>query len=438
MQRESEGFTRRDVTMPQLGMAQDTGRIVAWLKAQGDAVAKGDVLFEVETDKATMEVEAQASGYLTSIAAGEGDDVPVGQVIARISDSAEDDAPPPAKDKAEAPAQEDDALPEGRAVTMPQLGMAQDSGILVAWLKEPGDAVSADDPLFEVETDKSTMEVPAGADGFLAATLAQDGDAVPVGQTVAIISNDKPDAPVARSVADAAPAPAAPAEAKAPPPAPRETPKPAPAPAPGGRILASPKARRLALEQGLDLARLAEAGHPQPYHVRDLDTLRAMPAKAAGPSLQGAAPARHATAQVPDDGFAAFANWAAEAHGLTDAKALLAGLAASCLRAAGADATCVAIERRGTRQAYSVGGLGLSDVTATDNAPHLILRDLRGSAVRSVTLGPEDVPVLTLMTQGDGLTVTLECPADALDGAAALTLLSEFADRLHQPLRALL
>ena len=89
---------RHDVTMPQLGMAQDAGRIVAWLKAAGDTVAKGDALFEVETDKATMEVEAQASGFLTGITAQEGEDVPVGAVIARISDSAEDDSPTPAPD----------------------------------------------------------------------------------------------------------------------------------------------------------------------------------------------------------------------------------------------------------------------------------------------------------------------------------------------------
>ena len=58
-----------DVTMPQLGMAQDAGKIVAWLKSPGDKVAKGDALFEVETDKATMEVEAQAAGYLTGVVA---------------------------------------------------------------------------------------------------------------------------------------------------------------------------------------------------------------------------------------------------------------------------------------------------------------------------------------------------------------------------------
>ena len=82
---------QRDVTMPQLGMAQDAGKIVSWLKAPGDAVAKGDALFEVETDKATMEVEAQAAGFLTGVSASEGEDVPVGAIIARISESAEDD-----------------------------------------------------------------------------------------------------------------------------------------------------------------------------------------------------------------------------------------------------------------------------------------------------------------------------------------------------------
>ncbi|PXW63906.1 biotin-dependent enzyme, partial [Loktanella sp. PT4BL] len=77
-----------DVIMPALGMAQETGLIVAWHKQPGDAVAKGDILFEVETDKATMEVEAAADGFLTDVAAGEGTDVPVGNVIAKISDSA--------------------------------------------------------------------------------------------------------------------------------------------------------------------------------------------------------------------------------------------------------------------------------------------------------------------------------------------------------------
>ncbi|HEV8688346.1 MAG TPA: dihydrolipoamide acetyltransferase family protein [Gaiellaceae bacterium] len=73
-----------DVIMPALGMAQETGKIVRWLKAEGDTVAKGEPLMEVETDKVTVDVEAPADGRLAAVAAGEGEDVPVGQTIALI------------------------------------------------------------------------------------------------------------------------------------------------------------------------------------------------------------------------------------------------------------------------------------------------------------------------------------------------------------------
>ena len=157
--------------MPALGMAQDTGRIVAWAKAAGDKVAAGDVLFEVETDKATMEVEAAGDGYLADVRAAAGDDVPVGKPIALIADSPGAAPPDEAHDTPEelvaspAPAPAPGPLPEGREVIMPALGMAQDSGRIVAWAKAPGDAVAAGDVLFEVETDKATMEVEAGHDG---------------------------------------------------------------------------------------------------------------------------------------------------------------------------------------------------------------------------------------------------------------------------------
>jgi pyruvate dehydrogenase E2 component (dihydrolipoamide acetyltransferase)/2-oxoglutarate dehydrogenase E2 component (dihydrolipoamide succinyltransferase) len=422
---------QHDVTMPQLGMAQDAGKIVAWLKAAGDPVAKGDALFEVETDKATMEVEAQASGFLTGITAAEGEDVPVGAVIARISDQAEDDsaAPDPSQDKA-------DALPEGRAVTMPQLGMAQDSGLLVNWTKGLGDKVAADDILFEVETDKSTMEVPAGVDGYLAATLADAGDEVPVGATLAIISDSKPDAPVARGVK------AAPAAAKAPaatPPAKAKegpAPKPQPMPNPTGRILASPKARRLALERGLDLNNLVAAGHPQPFHMRDLDVLANLPAKTAAPAAPLAATATiRLTAEIATDGFTAFAQWAAANHGLTDRDAILAGIAGASL----AQPSTVAIERHGQTRGFAIpADRALSAVTTSDDSPDLILRDLRDTALRAVTAGAEDAPVLTVMSGHMGLILTLECSADQMPAPAAIALLSAFAGRMEHPLRHLL
>jgi pyruvate dehydrogenase E2 component (dihydrolipoamide acetyltransferase)/2-oxoglutarate dehydrogenase E2 component (dihydrolipoamide succinyltransferase) len=435
-----------DVTMPQLGMAQDAGKIVAWLKAAGDPVAKGDALFEVETDKATMEVEAQASGFLTGITAQEGDDVPVGAVIARISDSAEDDSPAPtptlASASASAPAPDHaDDLPKGQPVTMPQLGMAQDSGLLVSWTMGLGDKVAADDILFEVETDKSTMEVPAGMDGYLAATLAEAGEDVPVGATLAIISTDKPASTTARS-ANSTPAPSA---AKAPP-APaakplaraeeQPAPKPQSAPAAQGRILASPKARRLALERGLDLNSLVAAGHPQPYHVADLDTLAelATTTPATAPALAAAATIR-LTAELVAEGFTAFAAWAASTHSVTDRDAVLAGLAGASLSQPG----IVAIERHGQTRGFAIpADRALSAITASDSTPDLILRDLRDTSLRSVTAGAEDTPVLTLMSGHMGLILTLECSADQMPAPAAIALLSAFAGRMEHPLRHLL
>src|SRR6056297_2817909 len=407
---ETSGFRPHDVTMPQLGMAQDAGKIVSWLKSPGDAVSRGDALFEVETDKAVMEVESPADVFLTGVSYGEGEDVPVGQVIARISDSAEDDGAPAPEPAATGKAS--DALPEGHTVTMPQLGMAQDTGLLVNWLKAPGDEVAADDILFEVETDKSTMEVEAGRKGFLAATLAEAGEEVPVGDPVAIISDARPEAPVARSAKDggAPPAPAAPVpagkdttEAPAKPAAAAPAPK-APS-ARGGRILASPKARRLALEQGLDLNRLAEAGHPQPYHVADLDVLKALPKK---PAASAATATRHLTADLPTDGFAEFAAWAAESAGLTDAGALLAGLAAA---SQGRDEATIALESFGQTRLFTVpaGPFGTITEAEEDTLPDLTLRDLRMSRVSTVALGAEETPVLTLTRAGEGLTITLEC-----------------------------
>lgn len=74
----------KDVIMPALGMAQETGRLIQWLKSAGDSVSKGEPLMEIETDKATLEIEAPASGVLSNVTARAGDDIPVGQRIALI------------------------------------------------------------------------------------------------------------------------------------------------------------------------------------------------------------------------------------------------------------------------------------------------------------------------------------------------------------------
>lgn len=432
-----------EVTMPQLGMAQDAGKIVSWLKAPGDRIARGDALFEVETDKAVMEVESPADGYLTGVTFAAGDDVPVGRVIAMISDTADDDAAAPAAATAPGDA---DAVPEGQPVTMPQLGMAQDTGLLVAWHKAPGDAVEADDILFEVETDKSTMEVAAGHKGWLAATLAHPGEDVPVGDPVAIIADAPPAAPVARPARDAGAALPAPEPEAKPAAAPKAT-QPAdtrtdpghsarrPPAAPRGRILASPKARRLALQQGLDLGRLVSAGHPQPFHARDLDVLRALPVDA--PATAAEAP-RRLTARCAGDGFADLARWAGETYCLAEA-AILAGLAGASLGTDGP--VTVAVERLGAPRTFAVPpgrALAAVDEAEAEDTPALIVRDLRGTRVSGVAMGAEATPVLTVARRGKGLEITLECAPGAVDAGAAIRLLDDFAGRMEQPLRHLL
>lgn len=239
---------------------------------------------------------------------------------------------------------------------------------------------------------------------------------------------------------DKAPAPA-PETAPAPPaPVPPE-PAPVPPAGPEDRVLASPKARRLALEEGLDLTRLAKAGHPQPFHVADLDTLRALPETAAAAD---AGAARRLMAHVPAAGFSEFCDWiAGETGAPADAPGLLAGLAAGALRSGAAvpEPLIVAVESSGEVRFYADPDrpwLGQTAPEESPGTPGLILRDLRRTAITGVALGTEAAPVLTLARDGEGLSQTLECGPGQLAAGAAVALLSEFAGRLEMPLRHLL
>ena len=455
----------REVIMPALGMAQDSGVIVSWLKNPGDPVKAGDALMEVETDKATMEVEAAHDGFLADVRAGAGETVPVGEIVAVISESADGAAPAPAaKDAApaDAPAHGGaEALPEGREVIMPALGMAQDSGIVVAWHKEPGAAVAEGDALLEVETDKATMEVEAHHAGYLAAILAEAGDDVPVGQVIAVISAEAPESPLRRAMA-AAPVPGTPAEASAPAseaqaeapasPGPASVPAPAPAPrkaaplAPGGRVLASPKARRLAAAEGLDLADLVAAGHAQPFHAADLETLRALPKAPTPAASGGAAEVGVVSAEVDAAAYDAFRAWhAAEAGAALPGARLLAAFAAGALRAArGAEVgsegpLTVAAGTLGAPTAWDDPDRAplSADLPESAGRPALVVRDLTGTALTGIKPAAAHVPSLTVIRKGETLALHLAHDA-TLPEEVALGLVAGLADRLAEPLRHLL
>lgn len=163
-------------------------------------------------------------------------------------------------------------------VIMPALGVAQQTGTLVKWLKSEGQTVTKGEPLMEIETDKATVEIEAAASGILAAVTAKPGDEIPVGQKIAVIL---------------APGEALPAESPEPrslplrPPPPSEegrgdgrpAAQPAPAARMADRVLASPKAKRIAKEHGIDLKSLRGSG-PE-GSILAADVLRATGAPAA-------------------------------------------------------------------------------------------------------------------------------------------------------------
>jgi 2-oxoglutarate dehydrogenase E2 component (dihydrolipoamide succinyltransferase) len=163
-------------------------------------------------------------------------------------------------------------------VTLPQLGETVTEGTITRWFKNVGDTVRADEPLFEVSTDKVDTEVPSPIAGTLTEIRVQAGETVPVGTVIAVVGASSGAAASAPAPVAAAPAPApapapvaaAPAPAAKPAPAPAATPKPAPAPAPAAvrapaaalptNIVLSPVVRRLITDHGIDVAALRGTG----------------------------------------------------------------------------------------------------------------------------------------------------------------------------------
>ena len=307
-------------------------------------------------------------------------------------------------------------------IIMPALGMAQDTGLLVAWRKAPGDRVLPGEALFEVETDKATMEVEAAAGGYLSAVTAGNGEDVPVGQVIAriVATAEEVDAtpPKGRAAAEQAKAPVEKAPvvtAPAPPPAP-PPPKPAAAPprlaappASGERILASPKARRLAAEAGMDLTRLAKAGHPQPYHVADLDRLQSL--AAIGRAVLGA--------RVDGTGLQALLK---KATGADSARVFAAFAKGAWRQVTGHDDLTMTLLR--------------ADGSREDEGGALLLVDLTGT--RLTSYAPPEGLILAVASEGASVTLTLSYDEATLPFAAAAAWVNELAARIEDPVRQLI
>ena len=330
------------IKMPKMSDTMTEGTIAAWLKKVGDKVKSGDILAEVETDKATMELENYEDGVLLYIGPKEKESVVVDGVLAIVGKEGEDfsallasaqgggaaapqpapvpaaEAPQPEAPKeapaapvaaaapvAPAPAAPAAAPANGKKATvvrMPKMSDTMTEGTIAAWLKNVGDKVKSGDILAEVETDKATMELENYEDGTLLYTGPKAGEAVAVDGILAIIGEEGADIQAllgGQSGAAAAPA-AAPAEAPKPaeaaaPAAPAAPTAPIVAPAtPSGRILASPLAKSIAKEKGINLTQVVGSGDNGRIVQRDVENFQ--PSAAAAPQV---APAAEAAPAAP-------------------------------------------------------------------------------------------------------------------------------------------
>ncbi len=269
------------ILMPRLSDTMTEGVIAAWHKNVGDAVKKGDLLAEIETDKATMELESYQEGVLLHIGTTKGGKLQVNDLLAIIGKAGEDvasliasvsaGAPAPATEPAPAPAAPAasaalDVAAMEEVVLMPRLSDTMTEGVIAGWQKNVGDTVKKGDVLADIETDKATMELESYKDGILLYQGAKAGEKILVNDLLCVIgaAGTNIDAIVAavKSGAGAtAPAASSAAPAASPASTPATTVVAAPAPAAPavqavvneGRIFASPLAKKMAEERGIDL-----------------------------------------------------------------------------------------------------------------------------------------------------------------------------------------
>ena len=206
------------VRMPKMSDTMTDGVIAKWHKQVGDKISSGDLVAEIETDKATMDFESFQEGTLLYIGAKEGEAAPVDSVIAILGEAGEDFqsllsgagtpvvSAPEAKSAEIKPAEvaavteevsgNSDADAEAMGATiirMPLLSDTMTEGVIAAWHKKVGDKVKSDDALADVETDKATMEVIGYADGTLLYVGVEKGQAAKVNDIIAIVGKEGTD-----------------------------------------------------------------------------------------------------------------------------------------------------------------------------------------------------------------------------------------------------
>ncbi len=262
-----------EVRVPTLGESVTEATVATWFKKIGDTVAVDEMLCELETDKVTVEVPSPASGVLAEIVTGEGETVGVDALLATISAQSATTASAAASDtSSSAPTSKLAPKTSAVDVMVPTLGESVTEATVSAWFKAVGDAVTQDEMLCELETDKVSVEVPAPATGVLAEITAPEGTTVDASAKLAVIAGG-----ASVPVTDSAPAPVA-------------------APVAGKDVENAPSAKKAMAEAGLDASSVTGTGRDG--RVMKSDVTAALAVAAAAPAQAPATPPR---APVPAD-----------------------------------------------------------------------------------------------------------------------------------------
>jgi pyruvate dehydrogenase E2 component (dihydrolipoamide acetyltransferase) len=299
--------------LPQPGKTATNATVLRWRKTVGDAIAAGEVLLEAESDDGLLEVTSSVAGGLKQILAPAGKTVKTGEPLAVIEEGAatqtagltasavSSSAPQPKKTMS--------AKPTGPVtpVLMPKAGQSMEEGVIVTWRVQPGAQIKKGDIIFEVETDKATMEVEATDSGRLSRVVVPEGGAIAVLQPVAYLADN--DADVDALLAGSSPSTGTPGEGRgggsndggATLNAQRSTLNAQPqtvAVAESGRVKASPAARKFAAERGVDLAAVTHGAGPG-GRILSTDVPTSVPTMRPAATAPTAAPSPTTSGETP-------------------------------------------------------------------------------------------------------------------------------------------
>lgn len=306
------------ITMPRLSDTMTDGKVAKWHKKVGDKVKEGDILAEIETDKAVQDFESETEGTLLYIGVEEGASAPVDSILAIIGKEGEDisslkggatseAAAIPEEHKTEnnvtdvettEPVEKETAsaeIPEGvEVITMPRLSDTMSEGKVAKWHKNVGDAVKEGDILAEIETDKAVQDFESEVDGTLLYQGVAEGDASPVDTVLAIIGPAGTD--VSAIVAGGGKPQAVPAAQKSQENAvaAKDVSQPAVAASSSDRVAISPLARKMAEDKGIDIHALQGSGENGRIVKKDIENFTPAAATAPKAAQPAAAPAQAA------------------------------------------------------------------------------------------------------------------------------------------------